>query len=231
MTRTLLYQYGDTLHNNYSDNRIKDNKMLFVLSGEIQIGKTRWLEALITELEAISIKSYGVVAPGVWRELPGASPGEPQREKLGIDNVLLPYGNRIPFARRADLARAEGTYNNESQSGKMKLAWAIDDNAIQCVNEHFAQIQKQGESPEAEPGLLIVDELGRLELKAGKGLTAAVELLESGPNALTPHAIIVVRKDLLPHIGERFELWEEQRIISPTPEAADEIKVLFAARA
>ncbi len=204
--------------------------MLYVLSGQIQIGKTRWLEALIAELSAAGIKSYGVVAPGIWRELPRSSSEEPEREKLGINNLLLPNNKLISFARRTDLALAEGTLKRNSQSGKMRLGWSIDDDAIRCVNEHFAQIKKLSESLEAEPGLLVVDELGRLELKAGQGLVTALELLESGPSTLTQHAIIVVREDLLPLIEGRFKRWGEKRVISPTPDVANEIKTLLTTR-
>lgn len=204
--------------------------MLFILSGQIQTGKTRWLEALIEDVAAAGIESYGVIAPGIWRELPCDSPEEPKREKLGINNVLLPSRKRILFARRADLAQADGTLEHDSQSGKMGLAWSIDDDAIRCVNEHFAQIKKLSDSPEAKPGLLVVDELGRLELKAGQGLVTALELLESGPSALAQHAIIVVREDLLPLIEGRFKRWGEKRVISPTPDAANEIQTLFATR-
>ena len=56
--------------------------MLLVLTGEIQIGKTRWLQASVDRLEAAGVGCEGVVAPGVWR--PQAAP-EDGYEKLGID--------------------------------------------------------------------------------------------------------------------------------------------------
>lgn len=73
--------------------------MLYILTGDIQIGKTRWLQALVESLAENGVPSYGVVAPGVWREAQSSS-GQPQYEKLGINNVLLPNGQEIPFAKR-----------------------------------------------------------------------------------------------------------------------------------
>ena len=90
--------------------------MLFLLTGDVQIGKTRWLERLAAELSGDGVQVAGVLAPGVWRvrephEVPGERglAGEGRFEKLGIDNVLLPGGERVPFARRRDLALAEGS--------------------------------------------------------------------------------------------------------------------------
>ena len=90
--------------------------MLFILTGDVQSGKTRWLERLVAELAADGVESRGVLAPGVWRPRadgddgglrpPGS--GEGAYEKLGIDNVLLPQGERLRFARRRDLAERDG---------------------------------------------------------------------------------------------------------------------------
>ena len=76
--------------------------MLFLLTGDVQIGKTRWLERLAAELSGDGVQVAGVLAPGVWRvrephEVPGERglAGEGRFEKLGIDNVLLPGGERV----------------------------------------------------------------------------------------------------------------------------------------
>ena len=106
--------------------------MLFLLTGDVQIGKTRWLERLAAELAGDGVPVAGVLAPGVWRvrephEVPGERglAGEGRFEKLGIDNVLLPGGERVPFARRRDLALAEGSFDPTSQSASAQLAWEL----------------------------------------------------------------------------------------------------------
>ena len=158
------------------------------------------------------------MAPGVWR-----ATGEGGFEKLGIDNVLLPDGERVAFARRRDLARAEGSLDPESQSEAAQLAWHISDDALARVNAHFGCIAEGmcggAEEGKARPGLLVVDELGRLELERGCGLVAATELLARGATARFPHALAVVRDWLLPRAFERFgAAWGGARAISPDDE-------------
>ena len=132
--------------------------MLLILTAPIQSGKTRWLEALVSELASRGVASYGVVAPGRWHRGPEAG----ELVKDGIDNVLLPSGER----------------------------------------------------------LLVVDELGPLELKRGEGLTHAVRLLERGPAPAWPHAVAVVRPALVPLAKERFQAaWGDLEPIVPGDDA------------
>ena len=236
--------------------------MLFLLTGDVQIGKTRWLGALADELAGEGVAVAGVLAPGVWRErAPHEASGERglagegRFEKLGIDNVLLPAGERVAFARRRDLALAEGSFDPTSQSAAAQLAWEISDDAIARVNAHFDAlargdaIRTHPENPEnpADParmfhvkhsfaqtdvsretseagetraGLLVVDELGRLELMRDGGLTAATALLERGPASGFLHALAVVRDWLCPCAEERFAAaWGGAEVLAPDERA------------
>ena len=239
--------------------------MLFLLTGDVQIGKTRWLGALADELAGEGVAVAGVLAPGVWRErAPHEASGERglagegRFEKLGIDNVLLPAGERVAFARRRDLALAEGSFDPTSQSAAAQLAWEISDDAIARVNAHFDALARRDarrahpESPEnpesagnparmfhvkhsfaqtdvsretfragePRPGLLVVDELGRLELMRDGGLTAATALLERGPASGFPHALAVVRDWLCPCAEERFAAaWGGAEVLAPDERA------------
>lgn len=219
--------------------------MLYLLTGEVQTGKTRWLEALIARLAESGVAAYGVLAPGVW------VPAEPSGfEKLGIDNVLLPEGRRIPFARREDLAHIEGGFDPESQAAKAHLKWHISDSAIAEVNQHLASIparidemraraldgcngasvlpcrqgsgcdSRNGEGVSAgevadksagkrvSRGIIVIDELGPLELRRGQGIMRGVELLERGPMPGVQNAILIVRSSLADMADERFsEVW------------------------
>lgn len=122
--------------------------MLFLLTGDVQTGKTRWLESVLEDMASWGVGVYGVIAPGVWRKRePGeqegtGTAGRGDYEKLGIDNVLLPSGERVPFARRRDLACAEGSFDPESQSAAARLGWEISDAAIERVNAHFDDIAR-----------------------------------------------------------------------------------------
>ena len=200
--------------------------MLFLLTGEVQIGKTRWLESLVAELAERGVPCAGVLAPGQWVPSTGPRADANGFEKLGIDNVLLPGGERVPFARRGDLARADGTFDEESQAAKAELAWHIDDAAIDRVNAHFDEITAHASA--AAPGLLIVDELGRLEIWRSGGLTSAVALLAQGPTAAFPHALAVVRDYLLDDTEALLApAWPEIARISPNDAAREAILAAF----
>ncbi|MBQ3300777.1 MAG: hypothetical protein IJH04_01250 [Eggerthellaceae bacterium] len=199
--------------------------MLFLLTGDIQTGKTRWLEKLVSELESQNVTSVGVIAPGIWADRRNSN--EPSDfvdangfEKLGIENLLLPEKQRIRFALRRDIAEKEGALDSASQSNEAKLAWCIDDAAIVAVNSHFAQLRTghMAQRASSAGALLVVDELGQLELLRNRGLTEAVEMLEDGPSSHAAHALIVVREWLLPHVENRFEKWGDKRCILPDDE-------------
>lgn len=230
--------------------------MLFLLTGDVQIGKTRWLEKLCGDLAAAGVCVAGVIAPGQWVPRAEGQPGgkhgfdgEGRFEKLGIDNVLLPQGERIVFARRRDLAEGDQPFAQGEQAKAAQLAWAISDEAIAQVNNHFAMLAKMGQrhcpfvpfgavsaseklAPVIAPGsFLVVDELGRLELLRGCGLTNAVALLDAGPTPTFPHALAVVRETLLDQAISRFApAWEEPQPIAPGDEARQLILNTFGAR-
>lgn len=213
--------------------------MLFLLTGDVQIGKTRWLENLCASLQAASTCVAGVVAPGQWAPRPEGQPGGKHGfdgtgrfEKLGIDNVLLPQGTRIEFARRRDLAAKSKAFTEGTQAKAAKLRWAISDTAIAQVNAHFAALAKQAanETRLAPHAVLVVDELGRLELLRGCGLTNALAILDAGPTPQFPHAIAVVRETLLDEARRRFEpRWGKATVIGPDDAARN--LVLETARA
>lgn len=82
----------------------------------------------------------------------------------------------------------------------------------------------------APHAMLVVDELGRLELLRGCGLTNALAILDAGPTPQFPHAIAVVRKTLLDEARRRFEpRWGKATVIGPN-DAARKL-VLETARA
>lgn len=191
--------------------------MLFVLTGEVQTGKTRWLESLVAELAAVGVCAQGVLAPGVWRS--GDDPDAMAKfvdangfEKLGIDNVLLPQNERIAFARRRDIALELGLLDPQAQSEKAQLMWHIDDAAIDRVNEHLASLPHPSDAHE---NLLVIDELGRLEILRSEGLVEALRLLDQGPNQSFPHALVIVRDALLGQVINRFPRWGTTLPIAP----------------
>ena len=194
--------------------------MLFILTGAIQIGKTRWLQQTLRELENRGVLPYGVIAPGTWIEHAGDQ--GVSYEKTGINNELLPQHEIMPFARRSDLVDDRSVQERCTQSQRAQLMWAIDDSAIARVNAHFDAI---AQADITKPGLLVIDEFGRLELLAGEGLTSALQLIDRGPTQPLPHALIVVRDQLLAQAKTRFadSGWGEIRPIAPGDEATREL--------
>lgn len=193
--------------------------MLLILIGQIRTGKTTWLRARVGALEAAGVACYGVTAPGVWDD---------RGRKVAIDNELLPGTRRVRLARAADLAEAGG------------MAWDFDAAALARVNAHLAGLRGGGPhesgrrgpagdtlregSPHkdaspthvARPGLLVVDELGPLELRRGAGLTEALALLAEGPTPAWPHALVVVRAGLAEETAALLgPTWGEVRELRP----------------
>ena len=203
--------------------------MLFILTGDVQTGKTRWLEKLIDSLHENGVSAQGVLAPGVWRSGNDSDAleeyvDENGFEKLGIDNVLLPDDKRIPFARRRDIAEAEGLLNPNAQSEKANLLWHINEDAIAKVNDHLASLPHPTEHSKR---LLVIVELGRLEILHGGGIVEALNLLEQGPNAMFPHALVIVRSALLDEAKTRFPLWGEPTLIDPDCKSANQVITAF----
>ena len=143
--------------------------MLFVLNGDIQTGKTRWLCDVCEEIASLGVVPFGVVAPGIWRrpeelgrvtisggmscaevetidwtQAPSRPADKNGFEKLGIVNTLLPGREGVLFALRRDVAVAAGKLEEESQSEKAKLGWHMSDGAISRVDGHFRRALEAG---------------------------------------------------------------------------------------
>ena len=200
--------------------------MLLILTGDVEIGKTTWLTNAVDSLTEAGGRCDGVLAPGIWERKSDGT-----LDKLGIDNLLLPTRERVPFARRADLALAEGVFDESSQSAKAQLKWHISDDAIMKVNAHFDMLMQQNAAKETrvdndgsddKKRLLVVDELGQLELLRDEGLTSAVSMLEKGPCGIYEHAVLIARDrfGLVEEAERRFSgAWSGSARISPTDES------------
>ena len=198
--------------------------MLFILTGNVQIGKSRWLERLADDLTRLDVTCYGVIAPGIWVESNTDAANDQGYEKLGINNLLLPDNVTVPFAQRADIACANGTYADLSQAGRVGLGWHIDDAAIARVNEHLSSIEKRAEDDRRHK-LLVIDELGRLELDHESGLVEAMRLLRNGPCAGMKDALVVVRETFAERAESLFaETWNGVLRIAPTRQDAELVK-------
>ena len=134
--------------------------MLFLLTGDVQIGKTRWLEDLCASLQAAGTCVAGVMAPGQWAPRPEGQPGG----KHGFDGgrALREAGHRQRAAAAEQAhrirtpprpcGRGVKAFEEGAQAKAAKLGWAISDTAIAQVNAHFAALAKQAGIAPADSG-------------------------------------------------------------------------------
>jgi nucleoside-triphosphatase len=156
--------------------------MIILLTGESGCGKTT-LSARV----AATLKARGVDVAGVLT-LPRFADGE----KIGMDVADVRTGERVALAEHAP--RGAGTAD---------LKWKFDDAAL----ARGAQILRA-----ATPcDLLIVDELGPLELIHGTGWSDALEILRAGNYRA---ALVVVRPSLVENFRARVKL--EAQIVTLT---------------
>lgn len=145
---------------------------VLLLAGERGVGKTCLCQRVVREACERGLSCAGVVSPAVFED----------GEKTGIMLVDVATGEHRPLAVADDL-RGEvrwGKYRFVSEA----LDWG-------------AQVLKA-----ATPcDLLVVDELGPLELEAGQGLVVALHVLNAGGFSL---ALVVVRPELVENLKERL---------------------------
>lgn len=146
---------------------------LFILSGDREIGKTTFLKRLLQDSALRSCDIAGVVSPAVFQE----------QQKIGID--LLDPRTRVQ-KRLADLRSVEET-------ASVTQHWNFLPESMDWGNQLLAA---------AVPcDLLIVDELGPLELKMGQGWQQGITAVSSGQYRL---CLLVIRPSLL---EEAHSLW------------------------
>lgn len=209
--------------------------MLFILTGFVQTGKSRWLEQAVKQFTDQGVAVSGVLAPGIWRERTEMEDVEnvSRFEKLGIRNILLPSGEDLVFAQRAK-ANYGMPQRVKSQSAQAKLSWDISEDALNRVNNHFKDLRGKKQDDFSlervgSPELLVIDEIGRLELLRNGGLVEALSLLDQGTSSVFPHALIVVRESLLEIAKERFaEPWGGCEALVPGDDALNKLTNCFS---
>jgi len=156
--------------------------MILLLTGESGCGKTTLCARVAAELRARALDVAGVLT------LPRFADGE----KIGMDVADVRTGARIALAERA--RRGAGTAD---------LKWKFDDAAL-ARGVHILRA--------ATPcDVLIVDELGPLELIYGAGWLVALDVLQTQNYR---HALVVVRPSLVENFCARVNA--ETRIVTLT---------------
>ncbi len=165
--------------------------MLYLLTGEIESGKTSWLKRVIAAMQANEAALSGFISPAVFT---GA---DQTFEKVAIDCQLLPEGITLRFGWRDDqVGNGAGALYSPPVSA-VRLRWQFDDEVMRLLNDRLACYDNEHPTP----GLLIVDELGFLEFRGRGGVTQALRILDEG---CYQDAIAVMRPSLL---DEAYQRW------------------------
>lgn len=166
---------------------------LILITGNSGAGKTAWCRALIERALAVGITPSGLLSPAVFES----------GEKIAIDLIDLPQNTRMRLAIRPDHQPAGFHF-------KGSLNWMFNDQALAWGNEILQRLDKTD--------LLILDELGPLELLENDGLTKALKLVDDRQYCL---ACVVVRPSLL---ATALERWPWGEVLDISTHASRKIK-------
>lgn len=150
---------------------------LVLITGARGSGKTSWCMELSRQARLLGVSAVGVISPAVFQN----------NYKTSIDLLDIASGERRCLARRrnADSAREPLALQTDH--------WSFNLEVFSWGNHILEQIR--------ESELLILDELGPLELLDQKGLTAGIRAIEARGYHL---GCVVVRPSLLPAARERW---------------------------
>ncbi|MFN2237352.1 MAG: nucleoside-triphosphatase [Anaerolineales bacterium] len=138
----------------------------WLLSGPSGAGKTTCCAEIITQVRAAGMSVGGLLCPGVFKN----------GKKVGIDQIDIRTGQRQRLGMRADKARLNTVG-----------CWQMDERVLAWGNTVVARLKAED--------LIVIDELGPLELEEGYGYQEALRLLDEKRYRL---ALVVVRPALLP---------------------------------
>lgn len=170
---------------------------ILLLTGDREVGKTYLCRSVVEEAKRRGFACAGVLSP----------PHIEGQEKVGISLMDVASGEERPLATAGDTRQGVrwGRYRFVPSS----LEWGVRllADATPC-------------------DLLVVDELGPLELEMGRGLVPALDVLTGGGFSL---ALVVVRPALLGEIKERLQ-GRERDIVEVTLSNRDQLPTRILSR-
>jgi nucleoside-triphosphatase len=141
-----------------------------LLTGERGVGKTYLCQQVVRQARVLGRRCAGVVSPAVFDG----------GRKVAITLVDVATGESRPLAFADEVP-------GEVRSGRFRF--------VSSTLEWGARVVETSTPCD----LLVVDEVGPIELESGKGLVAALDVLRAGGFAL---ALVVVRPELIEELAE-----------------------------
>ena len=151
---------------------------LIIITGKRGAGKSTFCSRLIAHFKKEGWKVRGVFSPGLFVD----------GRKNAIEVVNLENNERRLLA-------VNKSKSNMDTNEKMPLHWDFDPQVLEWGNRIFEKA--------VPTDLLVVDEIGPLELKNSQGWIAAIKALDEQSYRL---ALLVMRPDLLPEAIQRWPL-------------------------
>lgn len=146
-----------------------------LLTGQIGSGKSTVAARIVALAQGRGLRSDGLLCPARLDE---------RGRKVGIDGLRLGTGERRPLADR-DL----------SQPGVHCGIWRFEPEAMEWMLAALLDAIRQ------RPDVLVVDEIGPMELLENRGLAPVIPELTAGT---VPLAIVLVRRAFLAALVERL---------------------------
>jgi nucleoside-triphosphatase len=146
---------------------------ILIITGERGVGKTTLCQEVIRIARQVSWQVKGLISPAVVEN----------GKKIAISVENLSSGEQHRLAQPIN-GQAEGVHTESWQFYQVVLEWS---NQVLVLSSPC--------------DLLVVDELGPLELQRGEGWQAGLTILDRGTYRL---ALVVVRKELLDLALARF---------------------------
>lgn len=148
---------------------------VLLLTGQIGCGKSTVAARVAALAEAHGLRCDGLLCPARLDD---------QGRKVGIDGLRLGTGERRPLADR-DL----------SQSGLRCGIWRFEPGAMEWMLAALMDAIRR------RPDVLVVDEIGPMELLENRGLAPVIPELKAGK---VPLAVVLVRRAFLAALVERL---------------------------
>jgi nucleoside-triphosphatase THEP1 len=143
----------------------KHQNSLVLVSGPSGSGKTTWCAGIVSQARDLGLSVGGILCPAVFE----------RGKKVGIDQLDLSTGERRRLGVRSD-EHANHTVG----------CWHMDASVLAWGNQIITGLKNED--------VIIIDELGPLELEDGYGYQQALHLLDEGRYHT---AFVVVRQSLL----------------------------------